>query len=117
MHVVSSVVNHNSQLASPSCLSNYQHMRRVMAAGLIAALVSALTTLGNAPGSENANMRAVVIHAYGGPEVMKLEQVTRPEPAEDEVLVGDVAASINSGDVAIRKGYLAKLVSSCGLIL
>jgi NADPH:quinone reductase-like Zn-dependent oxidoreductase len=92
-------------------------MRRRKIAGLIAALVSALTALGNAPGSENANMRAVVIHAYGGPEVMKLEQLTRPEPAEDEVLIRVVAASINPVDVAIRKGYLAKLVGSFPIIL
>src|SRR5256714_2139045 len=92
-------------------------MRRPKVAGLIAALVSALTGLGNAPGSENANMRAIVIHAYGGSEVMKLEQVTRPEPAEDEVLIRVVAASINPVDVAIRKGYLAKMVGSFPIIL
>src|SRR3954447_17020243 len=109
MHVVSSVVNHNSQLASPSCLTDYKHMRRLKVAVLIAAAVSALTALGNAPGSENANMRAVVINAYGGPEVMKIEQLKRPEPAEDELLIRVVAASINPVDVAIRKGYLAKL--------
>src|SRR5437660_9190317 len=92
-------------------------MRRVMAAGLIAALVPALTTLGSARDSESAKMRAIVIHAYGGPEVMKLEHVTRPEPADDEVLIRVVAASINPVDVAIRKGYLAKLVGSFPIIL
>ena len=92
-------------------------MRRVKVAGLIAALVSALTALGSAPDSENAKMRAIVIHAYGGPEVMKLEQVARPEPAEDEVLIRVVAASINPVDVAIRKGYLAKFVGSFPIIL
>src|SRR5256714_1539331 len=92
-------------------------MRRPKVAGLIAALVSALTGLGNAPGSENTNMRAIVIHAYGGSEVMKLEQVTRPEPADDEILIRVVAASINPVDVAIRKGYLAKLVGNFPLIL
>ena len=62
-------------------------------------------------------MRAVVIHGYGEPEVMKLEQVTRPEPAEDEVLIRVVAASINPVDVAIREGYLARLVGSFPIIL
>ena len=62
-------------------------------------------------------MRAVVIHGYGGPEVMKLENVTRPEPADDEVLIRVVAASINPVDVAIRKGYLAELVNKFPIIL
>src|SRR5438552_2091587 len=55
-------------------------------------------------------MKAVVIHAYGGPEVLKLENVPRPEPKEDEILIRVVAASINPVDVAIRKGYLAELI-------
>src|SRR5262249_1333417 len=70
-----------------------------------------------APNSENAKMRAIVIHAYGGSEVMKLENVTRPEPADDEVFIRVIAASINPVDVAIRKGYLAKLVGNFPIIL
>ena len=92
-------------------------MRSLEVTGLVALLVSAVTALGGAPGSESAKMRAIVIHGYGGPEVMKLEEVTRPEPAEDKVLVRVVAASINPVDVAIRKGYLAKLVGGFPLIL
>jgi len=57
-------------------------------------------------------MKAVVIHAYGGPEVLKLENVPRPEPKEDEILIRVVAASINPVDVAIRKGYLAELIGN-----
>jgi NADPH:quinone reductase-like Zn-dependent oxidoreductase len=55
-------------------------------------------------------MKAVVIHAYGGPEALKLEDVPRPEPKEDEILIRVVAASVNPVDVAIRKGYLAELI-------
>jgi len=92
-------------------------MTRVRFARLVAVLVCGVTALGGAPGSENAKMRAVVIHAYGGPEVMKLEDVARPEPADDEVLIRVLAASINPVDVAIRKGYFAKLVDNFPLIL
>jgi NADPH:quinone reductase-like Zn-dependent oxidoreductase len=92
-------------------------MRSVKIAGLVAALVSAVTALGGAPASGSAKMRAIVIHAYGGPEVMMLENVARPEPAQDEVLIRVIAASINPVDVAIRKGYLAKLVGGFPLIL
>lgn len=92
-------------------------MRTVKLAGLIAVLLCGWTALEAAPGSETAMMRAVVIHAYGGPDVMKLEDVARPEPAEDEVLIRVVAASINPVDVAIRKGYFAKLVGNLPRIL
>jgi NADPH:quinone reductase-like Zn-dependent oxidoreductase len=91
-------------------------MRSVKVAKLVAVLVCGVTALGGVPASENAKMRAIVIHAYGGPEVMKLEEVARPEPAEDEVLIRVLAASINPVDVAIRKGYLAKLVGNFPLI-
>ena len=92
-------------------------MKSVTVAGLVAVLACGVTALGGAPDSESAKMRAIVIHAYGGAEVMKLENVARPEPAEDEVLIGVVSASINPVDVAIRKGYLAKLVGNFPLIL
>lgn len=92
-------------------------MRSVKIAGLVAAVFSAVTALGAVPTSENAKMRAIVIRAYGGPEVLKLEEVARPEPAEDEVLIRVVAASINPVDVAIRKGYVAKLLGNFPLIL
>jgi len=91
-------------------------MRSVKVAGLVAVLVW-VTALRSAPDSGNAKMRAVVIYAYGGPEVMKLENVARPEPAENDVLIRVIAASINPVDVAIRKGYWAKLVGNFPLIL
>jgi NADPH:quinone reductase and related Zn-dependent oxidoreductases len=91
-------------------------MRSVKVAGLVAVLVW-VTALRSAPDSGSAKMRAVVIYAYGGPEVMKLENVARPEPAEDDVLIRVIAASINPVDVAIRKGYWAKLVGNFPLIL
>ena len=92
-------------------------MTSVKVAGLIAVLVFAVTALEASPDSENAKMRAIVIRAYGGPDVMKLENVARPEPADDEVLIRVVAASINPVDVAIRKGYLAALVCNFPIIL
>ena len=78
-------------------------------------VIGGLTTLALMPGhaatqSEKPMMKAVVIHAYGGPEVLKLEDVPRPEPKDDEILIRVVAASVNPVDVAIRKGYLAELI-------
>jgi len=79
------------------------------------AVIGGLTSLALLPGhaatqSEKPMMKAVVIHAYGGPEVLKLEDVPRPEPKEDEILIRVVAVSVNPVDVAIRKGYLAELI-------
>jgi NADPH:quinone reductase-like Zn-dependent oxidoreductase len=61
-------------------------------------------------------MKAIVMHGYGGPEVLKVEQVPRPEPKDDEVLIRVGASSINPVDVAIRKGYLAELVGKFPII-
>ena len=91
-------------------------MRSVNVAGLVGVLVSGVIALGGVPGPESGKMRAIVIHAYGGPEVMKLEEVARPEPAADEILIRVVSASINPVDVGIRKGYLAELVGNFPLI-
>jgi len=52
-------------------------------------------------------MRAVRIHAYGGPEVMRIDDV--PTPA-GQVLVKVHAASMNPIDWKIRRGMLASLI-------
>jgi NADPH:quinone reductase-like Zn-dependent oxidoreductase len=49
-------------------------------------------------------MKAVRIHAFGGPEVMKLEEIERPVPAADEVLVKVYASGVNPVDWVIRSG-------------
>src|SRR5947207_12235453 len=72
-----------------------------------------LTTLTMLPGeaatqSGKPMMKAVIIHQYGGPEMLKLEDVPRPEPKENEVLVRVIAASVNPVDVLIRSGKYAK---------
>src|SRR5881296_2268425 len=53
-------------------------------------------------------MKAVVIHEYGGPEVLKYEDVSQPEPKEDQILVRVIAAGVNPVDGLIRSGMFAK---------
>jgi NADPH:quinone reductase-like Zn-dependent oxidoreductase len=48
-------------------------------------------------------MRAVVHDRYGPPTVLRLEEVERPVPAEDEVLVRIHATTVNRTDCHIRK--------------
>src|SRR5436190_13437625 len=52
-------------------------------------------------------MKAVQIHAYGGPDVLQFEDVPRPEPKANEVLVRVHAAGVNPVDWKIREGYLS----------
>jgi NADPH:quinone reductase-like Zn-dependent oxidoreductase len=53
-------------------------------------------------------MKAVVIHEYGGPEVLKYEDIPRPEPKGDQLLVRVIAAGVNPVDGMIRSGMFAK---------
>src|SRR5258708_15754840 len=48
-------------------------------------------------------MRAVVYDTYGPPEVLRLEDVERPIPREDEVLVKVRASTVNRLDVHTRE--------------
>jgi len=54
-------------------------------------------------------MRALRIHGYGGPEVMRLDEVPSPSPAAGQVLVKVKAASVNPIDWKIRRGLLASI--------
>jgi NADPH:quinone reductase-like Zn-dependent oxidoreductase len=48
-------------------------------------------------------MRAVVYDRYGPPEVLRLEEVERPVPNEDELLVRVHATTVNRADCATRE--------------
>src|ERR1039458_7476178 len=53
-----------------------------------------------------ATMKAVRIHEYGGPEVLKYEDAPRPQPAAGEVLIRVHAAGVNPVDRGVRSGFL-----------
>jgi NADPH2:quinone reductase len=49
-------------------------------------------------------MHAIVCHEHGGPEVMRYEEIPRPEPAAGEVLVRAEAIGVNFVDTMRRSG-------------
>jgi NADPH:quinone reductase len=50
-------------------------------------------------------MRAIRVHEFGGPEVMRLEQVPDPPPGPGEVVVRIHAAGVNPVDTYVRAGW------------
>ena len=54
-------------------------------------------------------MKAVKFEQYGGIDVLKIEEIARPVPAANEVLVKVKAAGINPGEASIREGKLEKM--------
>ncbi|MEM8874860.1 MAG: NADPH:quinone reductase [Planctomycetota bacterium] len=54
-------------------------------------------------------MRAIRVHAFGGPEVMQVEEVADPIPGPGEVLVAIAAAGVNPVDTYIRSGAYGSL--------
>ena len=96
----------------------------ILGAVLVLAFASlAITVSYNSPcggpaavpaGSES--MQGVVIHCYGSPGVMKLEQVAKPTPADDQLLVKVRAASLNPLDWHMMRGspYIMRMSSGIG---
>ena len=55
-----------------------------------------------------ATMKAVRIHSFGGPEVLRFEDVPVPEPGTNEMLLRVHAAGVNPVDWKIREGLLGQ---------
>ena len=54
-------------------------------------------------------MKAVVLHEYGGPEVLKYEEnVPDPQVSGDTVLIAAAATSVNPIDWKVRSGARQK---------
>ena len=61
-------------------------------------------------------MKAIVYRCYGSPDVLKLEDVEKPTPADNEVLVKVHAASVNPYDWHFMRGspYFMRLLAGLG---
>src|SRR6266542_2078460 len=53
-------------------------------------------------------MRAILVREFGGPDVLRLEDVPDPKPGPSEVVVRIRAAGVNPVDTYIRSGTYAR---------
>jgi len=51
-------------------------------------------------------LKAIVYTKYGGPEVLQLQEVEKPIPKDDEVLIRNYAVSLNDWDFGLLRGDL-----------
>jgi NADPH:quinone reductase-like Zn-dependent oxidoreductase len=49
-------------------------------------------------------MKAVIANAYGGPDVLSIQEIDRPAPKDNEVLVKIYASAVTQADVMMRTG-------------
>ena len=52
-------------------------------------------------------MKAIRIHEFGGPEVLKYEDCPNPTPAAGQALINVQAVGVNFADVSARRGGAA----------
>ncbi|KQV78324.1 NADPH:quinone reductase [Rhizobacter sp. Root1221] len=55
-------------------------------------------------------MKAVRFHSYGGPEVLKIEEIDVPEPGPGQVRIAVRAAGVNPIDWKLRAGYMREMM-------
>jgi NADPH:quinone reductase-like Zn-dependent oxidoreductase len=62
-------------------------------------------------GKEENSMKAIVRDKYGPPDVLELGDIDEPELADDEVLLGGGATSVNPADWHLLRGepYIARV--------
>src|SRR5438309_7551465 len=78
---------------------------RLLAFLVRAGLASAVLAAG---AGEKPMMKAVIAQEYGAPEVLKFEEVPRPQPKEDEALVHVIASGVNPADPLTLSGKYAQ---------
>src|SRR5947207_12354133 len=74
----------------------------------LAALFAALIAAAIDAQSPGPTMKVIVAHQWGGPEVLKVEDVPLPQPKENEILIKSFAAGVNSFDGTLLSGKYAK---------
>ena len=73
-------------------------------------LLTTSTALATAAQDSAPSMKAIRFHEFGGAEVLKLEEVPKPEAKAGEVLVRVHAAGVNPIDWKLRAGHIQAMV-------
>lgn len=60
-------------------------------------------------------MKAIVYHSYGSPDALRYEEVEKPAPKDDEVLIRVRAAALNPYDWHFLRGLPYPLRLRTGL--
>jgi NADPH:quinone reductase-like Zn-dependent oxidoreductase len=55
-------------------------------------------------------MKAIRFYEYGGPEVLKLENIDLPEPGPGQIRIAVKAAGVNPIDWKVRAGYMREMM-------
>jgi NADPH:quinone reductase-like Zn-dependent oxidoreductase len=90
----------------------------VVAIGSLAVVLSHDSPCGAAPplAANTPSMKAIVYRCYGGPDVLKFEDIAKPTVADDRVLVKVQAASVNPLDWHYMHGkpYMMRPMAGVG---
>ena len=87
------------------------HLQLLIAAISVAPLIFARTAPAQAPSPSNAaRMKAYVYHEFGSPDVLRLEEVEKPVPNDNQLLIKVRAVSVNPLDWHFMEGtpYLGR---------
>jgi NADPH:quinone reductase-like Zn-dependent oxidoreductase len=89
------------------------HLQLLITAICLAALLFAGPALAQTPSPGAASrMKAIVYHDFGSPDVLRLEEIDKPVPDDNQLLIRVRSASVNPLDWHYMEGtpYLGRLV-------
>src|ERR1700674_1808333 len=85
------------------------HLQLFITTSCLAALLLSSTALAQTP-SAAPRMKAIVYHEFGSPDVLRLENIEKPVPLDNQILVKVRAVSVNPLDWHFMEGipYIAR---------
>lgn len=62
--------------------------------------------------TQSTTMKRVIYNQFGGPEVLEIQEASIPTLTKKQVLVRNLATSINGGDLNSRRGFKSKFINT-----